>query len=143
MRLPILVVVLLIALTAGATARAYSEPQQVETKTITIVGDVVRYEPGHVIVIRNKDNREITYTLASDVNVPADIQVGKRVTIYTEPSAEGGATVVKRVTTTSVTPEGQTKRTTEETRTEPSGATTTTTRTVISGKVEAYTAGKS
>ena len=237
MRLPILVGTLLIALTAGAAARTYNQPVQDETKTITIVGDVVRYEPGHLIVIRDRDNREVTYSLrsgiavpegvvtgkrvtlytepgeegatvvsritttsltpqgdvkktteetrtsasgettktrtttikgevvrydpghtivvrepdskvvtfalASDANMPADIQVGKRVTVYTEPSAEGGTTVVKRVTTTSVTPEGQTMRTTQETRTEPSGATTTTTSTRVSGTVEAYTAGKS
>jgi hypothetical protein len=237
MRLPLLLVALLIALSAGATARTYIEPVQGETNTITIVGDVVRYEPGHLIVIRNRDNQEVTYTLrsgivapadvetgkrvtlytepgpegatvvsritttsvtpegnvkktteetrtsasgettktrtttingevvrydpghtivvrepdsrvvtfplASDANIPADIQVGKRVTVYTEPSAEGGTTVVKRVITTSVTPEGQTMRTTQETRTEPSGMTTTTTNTTVSGTVEAYTAGKS
>ena len=50
---------------------------------------------------------------------------------------------MKRVTTTSVTPSGNVKRTTEETRTSPTGETTTTTRTTISGTVQAYEAGKS
>ena len=38
--------------------------------------------------------------------VPADIQVGKNVTLYTEPGADGSETIVRRVTTTSVTPGG-------------------------------------
>jgi hypothetical protein len=50
---------------------------------------------------------------------------------------------VKRVTSTSVTPEGQTKRTTEETRTSPSGVTTkTTTTTITSGRIASYEPGK-
>ena len=72
--------------------------------------------------------------------MPADIQVGRRVTLYTEPSSTGTA-LVQRVVTTSVTPEGNTKRTTEETRTQD-GVTTKTTTTEVSGKVEAYDAGK-
>ena len=50
--------------------------------------------------------------------------------------------MVSRVTTTSVTPEGNIKKTTQETRTLPSGATTRTTTTNISGTVAAYEAGK-
>jgi len=51
--------------------------------------------------------------------------------------------VVSRVTSTSITPEGAVKRTTEDTRVLPSGATTkTTTTTSTVGKVAAYEAGK-
>ena len=51
--------------------------------------------------------------------------------------------MVRRVTTTSVTPEGQTKQTTEETRTNAAGDTTRTTTTTISGMVKTYESGKS
>jgi hypothetical protein len=49
---------------------------------------------------------------------------------------------VSRVTTTSVTAAGDVKRTTEDTRTLPSGATTRTTTTTVSGQVAAYEPGK-
>jgi hypothetical protein len=140
MRLPILLGALLIALSAGATARTYNEPAQVETKTITIVGDVVRYEPGHLIVIRNSNNEEVTYTLRSGIAVPADVETGKRVTLYTEPGLEG-ATVVSRITTTSVTPKGNIKKTTEETRTSASGEVTKTKTTTINGEVVKFEPG--
>jgi uncharacterized protein YxeA len=115
---------------------------QTETKWITVDGEVVRYDPGKVIVIRGADKQETVYTLAPSVTVPAEVQVGQRVTLFTEPAADGSTQVVKRVTTTSITPEGQTKRTTEETRTSPSGTTTRTTTTTISGKIQAYEPGK-
>jgi hypothetical protein len=51
--------------------------------------------------------------------------------------------VVKKVTTTSITPEGMTKQTTEETRTSATGATTQTTTTTITGMVKTYETGKS
>ena len=115
---------------------------QTETKWVTVDGDVVRYEPGKVIVIRGKDNTEVVYALTPSVAVPADVQVGRRVTLYTEPMAGGSTQMVKRVTTTAITPEGQTKQTTEETRTSPAGVTTRTTTTTTSGKVAAYEPGK-
>jgi hypothetical protein len=109
---------------------------------VTVDGEVVRYEPGQVIVIRGVDNKEVTYTLSPTVVVPAEVKVGRRVMLYTEPGKDGGTQLVSRVTTTSVTSEGAVKRTTEETRTLPSGATTRTTTTDISGTVAAYEAGK-
>jgi hypothetical protein len=74
--------------------------------------------------------------------VPAEVKVGRRVMLYTEPGRDGETQLLSRVTTTSVTPEANVKRTTEDTRTLPSGATTRTTTTNISGKVEAYEAGR-
>jgi hypothetical protein len=125
-----------------ATGKTFAQVTQTETKYVTVDGEVVRFEPGKVIVIRGADNKEIIYSLAPSVVVPAEVKVGRRVTLYTEPGRDGGTQLVSRVTTTSVTPEGKIKRTTEDTRTLPSGATTRTTTTEISGKVEAYEAGK-
>jgi len=124
-----------IGLTAVASA------QTIETKVVTVDGEVIRYEPGQVIVLRGGDNKEVSYTLSPSVTVPAEVAIGRRVTLYTAPG-KGGTTMVSRVTTTSVTPEGNIKRTTEETKTHPSGVTTKTTTTDISGKVEAYESGK-
>jgi len=111
-------------------------------KPVIINGEVVRYEPGHVIVIRSKDKGEVSYTLMPSLTVPSDVQVGRTVTLYTE-AGEDGATLVKRVTTTSVTPSGNVKRTTEETRTSPSGVRTTETTTTVSGTVQAFEPSKS
>jgi hypothetical protein len=116
--------------------------QVTETKYVTVDGEVVRYEAGHTIVIRGTDNKEMTYTLSPTITVPAEVKIGRRVTLYTEPSRMGGTQLVARVTTTSVTADGNVKRTTEDTRTLPSGATLRTTTTHISGKVNAYEAGK-
>jgi hypothetical protein len=122
-----------------ATCGAFAQ----STSVVTVEGEVVRYEPGKVLVIRKPDRSETQYVLSSSVAVPKDIQVGQEATVYLEPSPQGGTTVVRRVTTTKLKPSGQTERTVEETRTEPSGMTTTSTTTTLSGKVEAYTAGRS
>jgi len=118
-----------------------AQTTQTETKYVTVDGEVVRYDPGRVIVIRGADNKEITYTLSPSIVVPADVKVGRRVTLYSEPGKDGATQLVSRVTTTSVTAEGNVKRTTEDTRVLPSGATTRTTTTTITGKVEVYEAG--
>jgi hypothetical protein len=130
--------------TSGAVAsgQAFAQATQTETKYVTIDGEVVRYEAGRVIVIRDTDNKEVIYSLSPGIVVPAEVKVGRRVTLYTEPGTDGKTQLVSRVTTTSITPDGNVKRTTEDTRTLPSGATRTTTTTTISGKVLAYEAGK-
>jgi hypothetical protein len=115
---------------------------QVRQKTTTTVtGDVVSYAPGRSIVVRNATGETVTYELGPSVVVPPEIQVGKRVTLHTEPGRYG-STTVSRVTTTSITPEGQVKNTVEETRREPSGDTTKTTTVTVQGKVQAYVPGK-
>lgn len=108
----------------------------------TVTGEVVKFEPGRTIALRDADRKVVTYTLTPDVVVPSDVAVGRNITLFTE-SGAGGTTLVKRVTTTSVTPGGDVKRTTQETRTYPSGATETTTTTTIDGVVQSYEAGKS
>ena len=129
------------AVGAFAQSQTYTETTRTEVKPIVVTGEVLRYEPGHVIVIRS-DKGEVSYTLMPSLVVPTDVKVGRTVTLYTEPG-ENGATLVKRVTTTSITPSGEVKRTTETTRTTPEGVSTTETTTTVSGTVEAYEAGKS
>jgi len=111
-------------------------------KYTTITGEVVKYEAGRTIVLRDMNRKDVTFTLSPDMVVTEDIRVGRKVTLFTE-TGEGGTTLVKRVTTTSTTPEGDVKRTTNETRTSPSGAMTTTSTTTINGVVQSYDAGKS
>jgi hypothetical protein len=131
------------ALVASGPALAQTtQATQTETKYVTVEGDVVRYQAGQEIVIRGTDNKEITYTLSPSVVVPAEVEVGRRVTLFTEPGKDGATQLVSRVTTTSVTSGGDVKRTTEDTRHLPSGATTRTTTTTITGKVEVYEVGK-
>jgi hypothetical protein len=133
-----------VCLSAGsfAASQALAETTQTVTKYVTVDGDVVRYEPGHVIVIRSSDNSEATYTLSSKAVLPTEVKVGRRVTLYTEPGSDGKTQLVSRVTTTAVTPEGKISRTTEETRHLPSGMTTRTTTARVSGTVAAYEAGR-
>lgn len=137
-----LIVGFCISAAAVASGQAFAQTTQTETKYVTVEGEVVRYDAGRGIVVRGADNKEITYTLSPSIVVPAEVKVGRRVTLYTEPGKDGATQLVSRVTTTSVTPEGNVKRTTEDTRTLPSGVTTRTTTTSISGKVETYEVGK-
>ena len=130
----------LVAATAAfGTASAVSAA---EVQYVTVTGPVVRYEPGRTIVIRGADQKEVVYTLNPDIAVPADVKVGSEVTLYTEPNPMGGTQLVRRVTTTRVTAEGNVEKTTEDTRTSPSGMTTTTTTTQITGKIAAYQPGR-
>jgi hypothetical protein len=142
MKLTVLIAGVCIGVAPIASSPAFAQTTQTETKYVTVDGQVVRYEAGHVIVIRGADNKEIIYTLAPNIVMPAEVKVGRQVTLYTEPGRDGGTQLVSRVTTTSVTPEGNIKQTTEDTRNLPSGATSRTTTTNISGRVEAYEAGK-
>jgi hypothetical protein len=143
MKLSVLVAGLCISVAPVASGPAFAQQTTpTETKYVTVDGEVVRYEAGRVIVIRGADNKEITYTLAPTIVVPADVRIGRRVTLFTEPGKDGGTQLVSRVTTTSLTPEGNVKSTTEDTRTLPSGVTTHTTTTTFTGKVAAYEAGK-
>src|SRR5450755_1383146 len=47
------------------------------TKTTTVTGDVVQYEPGKSIVIRDPNSMTTTYTIDGGLVVPADVQVGR------------------------------------------------------------------
>jgi hypothetical protein len=142
MKLHVFVAGLCISIAPVVSSQAFAQSATTETKYVTVDGEVVRYEPGKVIVLRGVDNKEVVYNLAPTFVMPAEVTVGRRVTLYTEPGTSGGTQIVSRVTTTSVTPEGDVKRTTEDTRVLPSGTTTKTTTTNISGKVASYEAGK-
>src|SRR5262249_22268802 len=92
------------------------------------------------------DKKEMTYVLTERVEAPADIQVGREVTLSTAPSTSGPA-VVTKITTTSITPEGNIKKETE-TRSMSSNpqamsqSETQTKVTTITGTVSAYEPGK-
>ena len=113
----------------------------VQTRTMTVTGDVVRYEAGRTIVVRSPDGREVTYSIAPDVSAPAEVTAGRRVSIVTEPSA-AGPVLVTRITTESVAPDGQ-STTTRETVPAPSAAQTKTQTTTVYGTVTAYEPGRS
>jgi len=136
------VAVLCICGAAIVSGQALGQITQTETKYVTVDGDVIRYDPGKTIVIRGADNKEITYTLSPSVVVPTEVKSGRRVTLYTELGKDGKSQLVARVTTTSLMPDGNVKRTTEDTRHLPSGQTTRTTTTSVTGSVEVYEAGK-
>jgi hypothetical protein len=107
----------------------------------TVVGEVVRYEPGQVIVLRDAGNKEIRYTLTPSVTIPTGVEVGRRVTLYTTRGTDGSSTVTR--VSTSVTPEGDVKRTVEKTHTDAMGETSTSTSTNIIGTVQAFEPGRS
>jgi hypothetical protein len=74
--------------------------------------------------------------------VSGEIQLGSSATLQFELGPDG-TSLVKRVTTTTVSPDGQMKETTEITRTSPAGDSTRTTMSTLTGKVEAYLPGQS
>ena len=115
---------------------------QEETRTVTITGEVVRYEPGRTIVIRQPDSGIVTYMLSPSLAAPAEIQIGRKVAIVTEPS-DSGSIVVTRITTTSLTPEGNLKTTTEQREVAASGEETKTELTSVYGTVSVFEPGKS
>jgi len=146
-----LVMLLATAIATVATIAASQEasptppptPAATETaKSVTTSGEIVRYGAGRTIVVRTPDGHEVTYAIAPDISAPAEVTVGRRVSIVTEPSA-AGPVLVTRITTDSVTLDGQVKTTTEKTEVEPSGAETKTQTTTVYGTVTAYEPGRS
>ncbi len=127
-------------LAAAAPLASHAQQTEVVVAPVVVSGEVVRFEPGRAIVLKS-DGREVSYVLTPDLALPADVQLGRRVSVHTEPGADG-TTTVSRITTTAITPEGQTKRTVEETRISPSGATSKTTTVAVQGTVKTYLPGK-
>ena len=134
-------VVALLATGAVASTPAYSQTTVTTDQPTIVMGEVVRYEPGHVIVLRNAENTEVTYTLTPKIVIPAGVAVGRPVTLYTT-HAEDGSWTVTRVST-SVTPEGNVQRTVERTRTNAEGETTRSTSTEVIGTVRGFEPGHS
>jgi len=114
----------------------------VEQKAITVTGDVVRYDAGKTIVVRSPDGHEVTYAIAPGTPAPAEVAVGRRVSIVTE-SSDSGPVLVTRITTEAVTADGQARTTTEKTEIAPSGAEAKTQITTVYGTVTAYDPGRS
>ena len=112
-----------------------------DDKPITVVGEIVRYEPGHVIVVRDSANKEVSYVLTPSVTVPTGVEVGKRVTLYTTRGTDGSSTVTR--VSTSVTPEGNIEKTVERTHTNAMGETSHSSSTNIVGTVQSYEPGHS
>jgi hypothetical protein len=112
------------------------------TKTTTVEGKVLRYEPGKTIVVVGSDNREVSYMIGSSVVVPTDVRIGRVVSLSTEPSDSGPVTVTK-ITTRSVTPEGNIKTETQTNSMNANGEKTSTKTTQITGTVTAVDPGRS
>jgi len=129
--------------TEQSTQRNPDGSVQTTTKTTTVSGSVVRYEKGQSIEIRSADGKTTTYVIGPSLQVPAEVQIGRNVTISTEPASDGsGPAVVTRIQTTSVNSSGQTKVTNEKTETSAAGQTKTTSTTVY-GTVTAFQPGQS
>lgn len=112
------------------------------THTTTVEGKVLRYERGKTIVVMEPGDREVTFALAHDAVVPADIEVGRLVSLSTVNSASGPM-IVTRVTTRSVTPEGNIKTETKAKGTTPAGDQVSSTTTTVAGTVKAVQTGRS
>lgn len=128
--------------TKETTTVAPDGSKRTTTKTTTVEGKVVRYERGKTIVVLESGNREATYMLAPDATAPVDIEVGRVVSLSTENSASGPMTVT-RITTQSVTPEGNLKTETKAQGTTPAGDKVSSTSTTVTGTVKAVQAGRS
>jgi hypothetical protein len=124
------------------TTEVSTQASQSQTTTTTITGTVVQYEPSKTIVIRHPDNRVVTYVLSSSLTPPTDLTIGRKVSIVTEPS-DSGPVVVTRIETTSLTPEGNLKTTTEQREVSASDEETKTEVTAVYGTVSAFEPGKS
>jgi hypothetical protein len=124
-------------LALDSTSNQQTTQQTTTVQTGTLSGSVVQYSPGKTIVIRDADGKVTTYSIAPQVQVPAEVQVGKTVTISTQPASDGsGPAVVTRIVTTTVGENGQMKTRTEQTETGAMG--TTRTVTDVYGTVTAY-----
>src|SRR5215472_455308 len=130
------------ALSATLLAQQSTQTTTTTTTTRNVTGSVVQYTPGQTIVLRSADGKTTTYTIPSAVTVPADVEIGRSVTISTQPASDGsGPAIVTKIVTTSVSADG-TRTTTERTESQPSSqsdqTTQTTTTTTVTGKVMAF-----
>jgi hypothetical protein len=101
------------AASSGAQQATSSTTQSTTTTTTTTTsGEVLRYEPGKTIVVRDANGRTMTYTIETGLAVPSDVQVGRKVTIYSSP-VDGSIRVQKITTTQTTNPDGTTSKSTE------------------------------
>ena len=150
-----LAMLLATAIAAVATIAASEEASPTPTpaptpreipRSVTSSGEIVRYDAGKTIVIRQSDDRVVTYELGPSVPVSPEIHVGRRVTISAQPAADGVVRVtrvtpigpdpppaVPALPVASVTPDAAI----------PSAAQTKTQTTTVYGTVTAYEPGQS
>jgi len=112
------------------------------TKTTTVEGKVMRYEPGKTIVVLESDNHEVSFAIAPGATIPGDIEVGRFVSMSTE-NSDAGPMTVTRVTTRSVTPEGNIKTQTVTRGTKPNGEQVSSKTISVTGTVQDVQAGHS
>ena len=107
----------LVAQETPATSSTSSQTTSTTTQTSTITGEVVQFQPGQTIVVRSAEGKTQTYTLDPSYTVPTDVQVGRRITVYSSP-VDGSLRVQKITMVESTNPDGS-KQTRTETRDEP------------------------
>jgi hypothetical protein len=127
----------LMAQETPATSSTSSQQTTTTTQSSTITGEVVQFQPGQTIVVRDAEGKTQTYTLDPSLTVPSDVQVGRRITVYSSP-IDGSLRVQKITMVESTNPDGS-KQTRTVTRDEPgmppassTGANTQTTTTTQS-----------
>jgi len=107
----------LMAQETPATSSTSSQQTTTTTQTSTITGEVVQFQPGQTIVVRDAEGKTQTYRLDPSVTVPSDVQVGRRITVYSSP-VDGSLRVQKISLVESTNPDGS-KQTRSEVRDEP------------------------
>jgi endonuclease YncB( thermonuclease family) len=121
------------AVAAPPTAPFTRETEKTaQTPSVTVTGDVVRYDAGRTIVVRTPDSREVTYSIAPGASAPAEVPPGGRVSIVTESSATG-TVLVTRITAEPLIPESGV----------PPATQTKTQTTTAYGTITAYEPGQS
>jgi hypothetical protein len=108
------------------------------TTTKTVTGSVVQYSPGQSIVVRGSDGKATTYTLGPELQVPSDVQIGRSVTILTQPGANGGQAVVTRVEVKAANPSDSSSPSSSSTQTTTVQSESSPSAPGISGRVTAY-----
>ncbi|HYK41277.1 MAG TPA: hypothetical protein VE007_02735 [Thermoanaerobaculia bacterium] len=103
--------------TTTTQATSTQHPDGSTTTQTTITGEVVQYQPGQTIVVRDANGKTQTYTLDSAVTVPSEVQVGRRITVYSSP-VDGSLRVQRISLVESTAPDGS-KQTRTEVKDEP------------------------
>jgi hypothetical protein len=127
----------LVALAAGASVLVAQETPTTTSKTTTqatstqnpdgttttttaqttVTGEVVQYQAGQTLVVRDAQGKVQTYALDSSLAVPGEIQVGRRITVYSSPV--DGTLRVKRISLVESTAPDGSKEMRTEVRDEP------------------------
>ena len=107
--------------TTTTQATSTQHPDGSTTTQTTITGEVVQYQPGQTIVVRDAQGKTQTYTLDSALTVPSEVQIGRRITVYSSP-VDGSLRVQRISLVESTAPDGS-KQMRTEVKDEPGSAT--------------------